>query len=235
MSRYCQRCGTPATNEDRYCASCGAPLRSPSPSPTHGESAAATPPGKVSSGGPEIEAQGIQRWAKGAGVARQPWPPDRPRRRRLVYGLLALILCAVAAAGGLVLLTGGDGNDTGADPRSAPPLRIDTPEVLELSKALKAGEPARLYDLVSSAMRADLSSSEFARRVESGRSRTGSVEIAKPRRPVRYSRAGAEPIGSLRMRIRYRRRAADDYRAYFVYERGKWRLWFTTPTRSGAR
>lgn len=154
----------------------------------------------------------------------------RRGRRRLVVGATALAI-TLAVATGVFALRGVFSEESGGtdslNARDPTAFNEQTSGVQRLVDAMKKDSPMSLYEALSSSTRAGLSKPEFVRAYEHQRRRTGAVTDVSVSGPF-TSRGTAEGgVGRARMHIGYRGSAARAYQAYFLFEDGEWRFWFT--------
>lgn len=150
-----------------------------------------------------------------------------PRRgllaRRWTLAIAALIALGAVAAG--TVLTGTFRTDEGTSDLSA--LSAETPGVERLIEAMEADSPRALYQAFSTRGRAGLTEAEFIRSYGAQKRRTGAIAEAAVRGPFRTRETAEGAVGSARMRIDYEAAGPETYKAYFLFEDGQWRFWFT--------
>lgn len=153
-------------------------------------------------------------------------------RSRLAFSLTAALIALVFIVGGLlVLLTRSDEGKKASGRTSYRPLEPFLPEIARLEDALRSSASGRLFSVVSAELRGS-SRGAFRRIVKRGIARTGRVRSVRMSAPAKSRPTAEGGLGFMTMRLRYATGPKRTYRAYFVYERGAWRLLTTTRQRT---
>lgn len=159
-------------------------------------------------------------------------PAEGKSRRSALVPVVGLLVALAFAAGVLIFTRALSGRE-GTSERSA--FNAQTPVVKRLVDALKDDSPGALYGAFSGQARAELTRAEFTRTYTGQKRRTGPVTEASVEPPFHVRNTAEGAIASAVLRIGYQKSAAKDYSAYFLFEDGDWRFWFTGAAGSARR